>query len=58
MERNLSLESEFQIIQFQSKLEDLSEEDIKILLVDIYRHMLIKELYYKNMLMESLHNGL
>ncbi len=50
MENQLTVEQQFAVRSFQLKVQDMSDEQVKELLGNIYEQMLIRETAYKQML--------
>jgi hypothetical protein len=47
----LSLEQEFEIARFGTYVKNLSQKEAQDSLVDLYRQMIVKETFYKEMLL-------
>lgn len=50
----LSLEQEFNQKAFEEKIKQISLEQAKVLLSDLHRHLLQREVYIKNFIKQSL----
>lgn len=50
----LSLEQEFNQKAFEDQIKRISLEQAKVLLSDLHRHLLLREVYIKNFIKQSL----
>lgn len=51
--QNISLEQEFQVQSFARKVETISQEEAKELLVDLYKSTIIRENLFREIIKES-----
>lgn len=53
MERELTVEQEFQIRAFETKVKNLNLKHSKQLLVELYKHSVLKEEMYKRLIKQE-----
>jgi hypothetical protein len=51
--KNISLEQEFQVQSFARKVDTISKEEAKELLVDLYKSSIIRENLFREIIKES-----
>jgi len=52
-DKNISLEQEFQVQSFARKVDTISKEEAKELLIDLYKSTIIRENLFREIIKES-----